>query len=214
MYSTSTRSFTLADDAGSFNWITEGLDPADYQHMTDAEIYTWIDSHISSTIDRDEADIEERASELEYPVWGYTTDQQFQNEGEYITFKKQELRDDLAAERDEVFEFIINWIGDSNRQIVSMDSSDQREFGDLTIRVTTRAQMSDGAEVLSVQVYGWRNDDPREDEFGDMEVEVASFDLPDRFGKNESDPTVVFTLTKQQIADALALYDEIYAEEL
>ena len=60
----------------------------------------------------------------------------------------------------------------------------------------------------TITVWGWRNDNEElNDPFGDCEVEIAKFDFQD-----ESDEYVdlVFTLTQEQVDDALSQFDLIY----
>jgi len=110
MYNSTTHSFTLADATGTFDWIIEGLDAAEFAGNSDTDLYEWVDVLISNTIEQDDYDIEVRADDLDYPVYGYTTDQQYADQGEYIEAKSQELREDLHNERDAVVEFLRQWI--------------------------------------------------------------------------------------------------------
>lgn len=100
---------------------------------------------------------------------------------------------------------------------ITAADGDEVELGDLTIRVVITPVYSGGEDELSIQVYGWRNNDAdtmsRTDLFaGDYEVEVATIHLPDD-GDFRTDDEVTFTLTQKQVDDALALYDELYMSE-
>src|SRR3990167_2679724 len=100
---------------------------------------------------------------------------------------------------------------------VTAADGDEKELGNLTIRIMITPTYSGGEDQLSIQVYGWRNDDTetmsRTDLFaGDYEVEVATITLPSD-GDFRTDDEVTFTLTQQQIDDALALYDELYMSD-
>ena len=113
MYNTTTKSFTVGDDSSEpYDWIIQDADKEACRDATDDDINRWIDEVIEYAIEYDDLAIEQQAENLNYPVYGYTTAQQFQNEDEYIAFKKQELRDDLAAERSAVFQFLKSWIAD------------------------------------------------------------------------------------------------------
>lgn len=110
MYNTSTRSFTMEDASGSYSWMVEGFDPADFQTMSDAEIYAWIDQQTSLMKDADLLEIEQQAESNVYPRYGYTTAQVFENEDEWLQFKREELAEDLKNERTYVFDFLKQWI--------------------------------------------------------------------------------------------------------
>jgi hypothetical protein len=112
MYNTATKSFTVSDN-GDFGWITQDMDTQqDYSDVDDDTLNEWVDQVIERTIEYDDMWIEQQAQNNSYPMYGYTVAKVFVNEDEYIASKKQELRDDLAAERDEIKQFIKSWIAD------------------------------------------------------------------------------------------------------
>lgn len=111
MYNTTTKSYTLEDQSSKpYAWITENCDPADYQQMTDAEIYDWIDQLIAHEKEEDTRQIEEWAEKRRYPSYGYTTAQVFENADEYTAFHTQQLEDDMKDEREYVFKHLKHWI--------------------------------------------------------------------------------------------------------
>lgn len=97
--------------------------------------------------------------------------------------------------------------------VVTMDTEDEHGIGDLSIRIQIGQT---AATERAVSVYGWRNDNEEINEvdvFGDYEVEIATIEMSDAdFAAFEKDtrhaPT--FTLTQQQVDDALKLFDSIY----
>lgn len=110
MYNPTTRSFTLAANFISYSWIWEGCDPADYQEMTDEEIYAWIDREIDFSKENDIRELEEFASTRSYPLMGYRTDEIFKSPSDYIEARTQQVHEDYAEERPYVFKAIKKWI--------------------------------------------------------------------------------------------------------
>lgn len=110
MYNTTTRSYTMEDASGTYNWFVEGLARADYQNMTDAALLEWIDTHIEITKSSDLNELEESIQEMEFPRMGYTTAQTFENAEEYIAFKTEEIESDLKNERESLLSFVKAWI--------------------------------------------------------------------------------------------------------
>lgn len=116
MFNSTTKSYTLEDASGSYSWIVEALNGADYQTMTDAEIHAWIDTLISNTKDYDVVEVEARAYEQSYPRYGYTTADVYEDAESWLTDKLSEIDSDYADERESVFRFIKNWINIPNQQ--------------------------------------------------------------------------------------------------
>lgn len=114
MYNQLTRSYTMTDESGSHDWITENWDHKDYQDWSDADIYNYVDTLIENEIfhQQEENNLEEKAYEMKYPRYGYTTADVFENPEEYIAFKKDEIETDLKNERETVFGYLKSWITD------------------------------------------------------------------------------------------------------
>lgn len=109
MFNTTTRTFTLEDASGSYDWIVEGADPAEVATMTDEEMGTWVDTLIEHSKEQDRYEIEERAASKSYPCYGYTTAQVFENEDEYIAAWLADMEEDYKVERGEVINLIKEW---------------------------------------------------------------------------------------------------------
>jgi hypothetical protein len=110
MYNSTTRSYTMEDASGSFDWMVENMDPADCQSMTDAEIYAWVDREIATAKEQCGYELDEQIEGMTFPRMGYTTTQKFENAEEYEAFKRAEIESDLNGERESVFSFLKNWV--------------------------------------------------------------------------------------------------------
>lgn len=116
MYNQTTHSYTMEDYAGSYSWITEGWDRADYQDWSDTDIYNFVDGLIEDHIfhEQEECDLEEQALSKRYPCYGYSTNQVFETPEEYIAFMKDEIETDLKNEREYVFGYLKSWISEND----------------------------------------------------------------------------------------------------
>lgn len=110
MYDNTTRSFTAQDASGSYDWIVENCDRDDYLSLTDKNIYAWVDTIIDQSKTTDLYAIEDKAETLNYPRFGYTTADRFENAEEWLAFKRQEIEQDYLAEREYVFAYLKAWI--------------------------------------------------------------------------------------------------------
>lgn len=113
MYNTSTKSYTLEDAGGSYSWIFENIDRDDCKHMTDDDIYAWVDQLIDTEAGYDEQRIEDNPP-TRYPAYGHSTADLFETADDWIAWKKQELQNDMKAERAYVFALIKDWIATGN----------------------------------------------------------------------------------------------------
>lgn len=109
MFNATTRTFTLEDASGSYDWIVEGADPAEVATMTDEEMGTWVDTLIENSKEQDRYEIEERAASKSYPCHGYTTAETFESEDEYIAARTADMEEDYKVERGEVINWIKEW---------------------------------------------------------------------------------------------------------
>ncbi len=110
MYNTTTRSYTMKDASGSYNWLVINMDAADCQSMTDAEIYTWIDREIANSKENAIVELEAKIKDMTFPRMGYTTSQKFEDADEYEAFKRAEIDTGLSGEREPLFKFLKSWI--------------------------------------------------------------------------------------------------------
>lgn len=108
MYNTTTRSFTMADPSGTYDWMVEGADPD--LDMTDEEIGGWVDGLIITAKENAVWNLELAIPTLKFPRWGYTTADRYENADEYRAFKMAEIESDLNAERPHVIQFLKDWI--------------------------------------------------------------------------------------------------------
>jgi len=109
MYNQTTKSYTLGDASTSpYDWLVENMEPADCAGMTNGEIYAWIDQQISIAKDSDIQELKNDEDRV-YPRFGYTTAQVFEDEESYITFKTEEINEDYAKEREDVFSWLKEW---------------------------------------------------------------------------------------------------------
>lgn len=128
MYNSTTKTYELDIDH-----FIDNEDPREIVEMSIEAITQWVDDEIETAIDNDEWELEEHlekeAREWEreneyrsiegnewmgdlrdrYPRFGYTSDQVFEDEDAYRAFKRQEMRDAYAAQRDDVINGIIEW---------------------------------------------------------------------------------------------------------
>ena len=110
MYNSATRSYTMEDASGSYSWLVENYDPADFQAMTDEEINAWVDREIATAKENAGYDLEKKLEDMTFPRMGYTTDQKFENADEYEAFKHAEIESDLNGEHEYVVKFLKSWI--------------------------------------------------------------------------------------------------------
>jgi hypothetical protein len=110
MYDQTTRSFTLRGPDGSYDWLVENYDPANYQEFTDKEIYDWIDLAIALIKDDDLYHVEMNSREMEFPRYGYSTTHIYQDAEDYCQQKAEEFDADLKEERGLIFTWVKDWI--------------------------------------------------------------------------------------------------------
>lgn len=109
MFNTTTSTYTLQDAAGSYSWLTEGLDPAEYADFTDGQLAEWVKTYVEIEIERDIADAEEAARELSFPRFGYSTTQVFEDKDEYLDFKREEIRSEVEADAENAIAYLRTW---------------------------------------------------------------------------------------------------------
>jgi hypothetical protein len=102
--------YTLQDASGSYSWMVENLDRSDYQLMTDDEIASWVNDLIDATAF--DADLDNAAEGMPFPRFGYTTAQRFENADEWVAFKKEEMLEDVEAEREAAIKYLKHWIAE------------------------------------------------------------------------------------------------------
>jgi hypothetical protein len=109
------KRFSLQDASGSYSWITENCDNSDYQDFSDSDIRDWVNSLIDTT--SFEAELEDAAEQQQYPRYGYWTSQVFENEDEWLTFKKAEMLEDVESEREAAFNYLKQWIAEVEAEV-------------------------------------------------------------------------------------------------
>jgi hypothetical protein len=110
MYNSTTRSYTLEDASGSYNWIVKNCDRADFQGSTDQEIIEWAEREIATAKENAIYALENKLEGMTFPRMGYTTAQTFEDIDEYEAFKRAEIESDLNGELEYLIKFLKSWI--------------------------------------------------------------------------------------------------------
>ncbi len=95
--------FTLTDGSGTYSWIWENVDLADYD---DEDIESLVNQHLENSVDMYKIRVEEQAASKKYPVYGATTADLLEDEEAYIAYVLADLEDEIAAERAAAIEAI------------------------------------------------------------------------------------------------------------
>lgn len=114
MYDQTTLSYTLKDASGSYDWIVENMSPGDAAHMTDEDIYRWVDDLIDTAKGFDLEKIEAAAPDQNYPRYGYSTDDVLHDEDEYLAYWRGHIERDYVDERDTVFQWLKEWMAEES----------------------------------------------------------------------------------------------------
>jgi hypothetical protein len=155
MYNTTTRSYTMEDASGGYDWMVEGMAPADCQRMTEKDIREWVDTLIAQAKEEAEAELDNSIEDLAFPRMGYTTTKTFENADDYRAFKLDEIESDLNSERQHVFNFLKSWIEEGKvRSVDGIAEWLKEEIFDSTDKTIT-------GYTTFVPV-----DDPNEEEWG------------------------------------------------
>ena len=84
----------------------EGAEPTT---LDQEAIDEWVNLVADQTIESNEISIAERATELEYPVFGNSPADIYESPGEYIANKTEEMLTDIEAEKEELADFLRQW---------------------------------------------------------------------------------------------------------
>jgi hypothetical protein len=84
MFNSTTRTYTIQDNSGSYLWLVLNSDPRDIAELSDDALREYVRTHAETTIDMDIAEIEENVHEMDFPKMGYSTSQVWQNQDEYL----------------------------------------------------------------------------------------------------------------------------------
>lgn len=103
---------TLQDAGGSYSWIVESMDVSTDAPETYEQVAEWVNELIEQRIEVEIYDLDAKVEDLTFPLMGYTTAHMYEDVDQYIEEKSKEIEEELKAEFDAVFFFILDWATD------------------------------------------------------------------------------------------------------
>lgn len=101
MWNRDMNCYTARDHAGTFDWVTEN---AEWSPGTD--LMSWAKVVIEAAKELDLAALEDKEQEMEFPVFGYTTAEVYEDWDEYREAKIAEIESDYEQDLKDLVEFL------------------------------------------------------------------------------------------------------------